>query len=100
VLTSIIGYPEADEKPRDFFRLRHEDNYNTVFDRFLLFFEKLFIAVKCEVEKLPTVDAPLPVLWYDHLLNQTTRQNYEEVVTATKASLDSMSMALMKLIVA
>jgi hypothetical protein len=91
VLTSIIGYPEADEAPRNFFRLRNGDDYNTVFDRFLLFLEKLFIAVKCEVEKLPTqADTPLPVLWYNRLLqggDQTTRQNiYEEVVTATEAS--------------
>jgi hypothetical protein len=101
VLTSIIGYPDADEAPRNFFRLRDDDNYDTVFDRFLLFLEKLFIVVKRELEKLPTVDTPLPVLWYDHLLNQTIRRKiYKEVVTATEASLDFMSMTLMKLIVA
>lgn len=80
-----------------------KDTVETVFDRFLLFFEKLFITVKCEVEKLPTqVDTPLPYLWYIHLLqvdDQKNRQNiYEKVVQATEASYDSMSMELLKLI--
>jgi hypothetical protein len=60
--------------------------------------------VRCEVlEKIPTqVVTPLPVLWYNHLLqggDQTQQRIYEEVVTTTEASHDSMSMAL-KLIVA
>ena len=49
------------------------------------------------------VDAPLPVLWYNHLLqdgDQTRQKIYEEVVITTEASHGSTSMALMKLIVA
>ena len=60
----IIGYsyPEADEAPRNFFRLRSGETFDTVFDQFLLFLEKLFIAVRCELqEKFPMqVDTPLP----------------------------------------
>ena len=103
LLTSVIGYPEADEAPRNFFRPRSEETYDTLFDRFLFFLEKLFIAVRSEVlEKIPTqVDTPLPVLWYNHLLQdggKTRRRIYEEVVTTTEASHISISMtALMKL---
>ena len=90
MLTSIIGYPLADEAPRDFFCCRHGDNYDTIYDRLLLFLEKLFIVVSDEVKKLPTqVDTPLPVLWYNHLLEgdgQTRRRIYEKVVTTTEAS--------------
>jgi hypothetical protein len=43
VLTSIIGYPEADEAPRNFFRPRSGETFDDVFDRFLLFLEKLFL---------------------------------------------------------
>ena len=49
------------------------------------------------------VDTPLPALWYDHLKkdgNKARQRIYEEVVSTTEASHDSMSMALMKLIVA
>jgi hypothetical protein len=79
--------------------------FDTVFDLFLLFLEKLFFAVRCEVlEKFTTqVDTPLPVLWYNQLLqdvDQTRQRIYEEVVTTTEASHDSMSMALTRLIVA
>lgn len=88
--------------PRDFFRLRNGENFDTVFDRFLLFLESLFIAVKCEVEKLPTqVDTVLPILWYNHLGDRKTRQRiYEEVVVATEASHVLAGMAFKKLIIA
>ena len=100
MLTSFIGYPEADEAPRGFFGLRFGETFNTVFDRFLLFLEKLFIAVRREVqEKFPKqVDTPLPDLWYNHLL-QDRERIYEKVVTTTEASHDSMSVASKKLIV-
>ena len=97
MLTSIIGYPLADEAPRDFFRYRgyNGEDFDAVSDRFLLFFEKLFIAIRHEVEKLPTqVDIPLPVLWYNHLLEgdgQTRKRIYEKVVTTTEASYNSMN---------
>ena len=99
-MTFIIGYPEADEAPRNFFRLRTGETFDTVFDRFLLFLEKLFIAVRREVqEKFPKqVDTSLSHLWYNHLL-QDRERIYKEVDTTTEASYDSMSMALMKLIV-
>lgn len=92
----------ADKAPR---RLRHGEDFNTVFDRFLSFLKKLFIAVKCAVEKLLTqVDASsLPLLWYNHLGDRETRQKIyepEEVVEATEASHDLMSIAFKKLIVA
>ena len=99
MLTSIKGYPEADAEPRNFFRLRYSDDFNTVFDRFLLFLEKLFIVVKREVDTLPTkADDTLPLLWYNHLSLQdgdkTTRQKlYEEVVDMTEASHNLMSSA-------
>ena len=88
-----------------FLCLRSEETFDTVFDRFLLFLEKFFIAVKCEVlEKFPTrVDTPLPALWYNHLLrdgDQTRWRIYKEVITTTEASHDSMSMVSMKWIVA
>ena len=95
----IIGYPEPDKVPRDFFRLRNGENFDTVFDRFLLFLESLFIAMKGEVEKLPTqVDTFLPILWYNHLGDRKTRQKiYEEVVVATEASRILASMAFKKI---
>ena len=62
--TSIIGYPLADEAPRDFFCCRYGEKSDAIYDRLLLFLEKLFIIVRDEVKKLPTeVDTPLPVLW-------------------------------------
>ena len=95
MLTSIIGYPLADGAPRNFFRCKDGEVYDAVYDRLLLFLEKLFIIVRDEVKKLPTqVDTPLSVLWYNHLLEgdgQTRQRIYEKVVTTTEASLYSMS---------
>jgi hypothetical protein len=63
--------------PRDFFRLQDEENYDAVFDRSLLFLEKLFIAVKHKVEKLPRQEnTSLPLLLYDHLGDRNTRQKF------------------------
>lgn len=102
VLTYIIGYPEPDEAPRNFFRLKNGEDFEIVFDRVLLFLEQLFIAVKSEVEKLSKKGKiPLPKLWYDNLLEKNNRQNlYLNVVAATEVSHNLMSMAVMKLIVA
>jgi hypothetical protein len=94
MLTSIKGYPEADAAPRNFFRLRHGDVFDTVYDRFLLFLEKLFIVVKDEVDKLASkANESLPLMWYKHLSqqkgDQTHRQKlYEQVVNVTEASHD------------
>ena len=99
MLIFIKGYPKADAAPRDFFRLKHGDDFNTVFDRSLLFLEKLFTIVEIEMKKLSKkADGTLPLLWYNHLSLQdgdkTNRQKlYEEVVNVTEASHDFMSTA-------
>lgn len=56
-------------------------------------------SVKCEVEKLLTeVDTLLHILWYNYISDRKTRQKFYEVVDATKASHDSMSMPFKELI--
>ena len=102
----VIGYPEADEAPRNFFCLKSEETFEIVFDRFLLFLEKLFIAVNHEVLKnLPAKadSEPLPVLWYNHLLqdgNRNRREIYKEVATkASEVSHSFTNITLMILIV-
>jgi hypothetical protein len=92
----VVGYPEADQAPRDYFRLKADETFDSLFDRCLLFLEKLFIAVNHEVKYLPTQAGPLPVLWYNHLLQDGNRNRqtiYKEVVATTEASHSLISIA-------
>ena len=76
------------------FTVGYGEKSDAIYDRLFLFLEKLFIVIRDEVKKLPTeVDIPLPVLWYNHLLEgdgQTRQRIYEKVVTTTEASHYSM----------
>ncbi|KAM6494977.1 hypothetical protein JOM56_009600 [Amanita muscaria] len=84
---SFRRYPEPDEAPRDYFRLKVDETFDSLFDRSLLFLEKLFIAVNLEVKKLPTHGDPLLILWYNHLLedgNRNRQEIYKRVVAETE----------------
>ena len=76
----------ADIVPRRFFQIRTNETFEIFFDRCLLFFEKLFVAVTAEVQHLPTTNETLPRQWHGHLKNGNRERLYTKVVTTTEVS--------------
>ena len=76
-----------DIAPRRFFHITAEETFDDFFDRCLLFFEKLFLAVTDEIGKLPNAEGTLPQQWRNYLLKDGNRERiYGEVVDTTNVS--------------
>jgi hypothetical protein len=83
----MAGYPKADIAPQQFFQICAYETFELYFDRCLLFFKKLFVAVTAEIEQLPNTNETLPCQWHGHLLNNRNREwLYASVVTAVEVS--------------
>jgi hypothetical protein len=67
-------------------QIRSDETFDRFFDRCLLFFEKLFIAVTTEIGRLPETTEALPRQWYGHLQKGNRERLNANVVTTTEVS--------------